>query len=60
MLWARALSKGANRIGSDLLLGLYCTEEMFDTFGKAGMQVTRDDDGQIKEVIDTEHVEVVR
>ena len=31
MLYARCLSKGANRIGSDLLLGLYCTEELFDT-----------------------------
>ena len=30
MLFARCLSKGGNRIGADLLLGLYTTEEMVD------------------------------
>jgi hypothetical protein len=34
MLYARCLAKGANRIGADLLLGLYTTEEMADTFLK--------------------------
>lgn len=57
MLWARCLSKGANRIGADLLLGLYSTEEMFDTFG-SNLNVKRDDDGQITEVI-TEDAVVV-
>lgn len=50
MLWARCLSKGANRIGADLLLGLYSAEEMFDTFG-SNLQVKRDEDGQITEVV---------
>ncbi|HEY4062298.1 MAG TPA: hypothetical protein VGM30_10380 [Puia sp.] len=53
MLWARCLSKGANRIGSDLLLGLYSTEEMFDVFG-CNTKVKRDEDGHIVEVVDTE------
>ena len=53
MLWARALSKGANRIGPDLLLGLYSAEEMFDVFG-GNIKVKRDEDGQITEVVDAE------
>jgi hypothetical protein len=51
MLWARCLSKGANRIGADLLLGLYTVEEMVDTFLNEN-QVKRNEDGTIAEVID--------
>lgn len=51
MLYARCLAKGANRIGADLLLGLYTAEEMADTFLKEN-QIRRNDDGTIAEVID--------
>lgn len=51
MLWARCLSKGANRIGSDLLLGLYTVEEMVDTFLNEN-QVKRNEDGTVETVID--------
>ena len=57
MLYARCLSKGANRIGADLLLGLYTVEEMADTFLKEE-QVKRNEDGTISEVIDTNYTEV--
>ncbi len=56
MLWARCLSKGANRIGQDLLLGLYSTDEMFDVLDTSSMRVKRDDDGTITEI--TPHEEV--
>lgn len=53
MLFARCLSKGANRVGADLLLGLYCTEELFDSFPQQqNSQVRRDEDGQIIEIIE--------
>ena len=52
MLFARCLAKGANRIGPDLLLGLYTTEELTDTFNVNEKQITRDEDGLIKEVLD--------
>jgi len=51
MLYARCLSKGANRIGADLLLGLYTAEEMADTFLNE-KQVNRNEDGTIAEVIE--------
>jgi hypothetical protein len=51
MLYARCLAKGANRIGADLLLGLYTAEEMADTFLKEN-QIRRNEDGTIAEVID--------
>lgn len=51
MLWARCISKGANRIGPDLLLGLYTVEEMADTFLSEN-QVKRNEDGSIAEIID--------
>lgn len=51
MLFARCLSKGANRIGADLLLGLYTAEEMADTFLNE-KQVNRNEDGTIAEVIE--------
>ena len=57
MAYARALSKGANRIGADLLMGLYSTDEMFDTFDKGDIKVKRDEDGTILEVIETEYTE---
>jgi hypothetical protein len=52
MLWARTLSKGANRVGSDLLLGLYCTEEVYDTFGTGKENVKRDEEGTIVEILE--------
>jgi len=58
MLYARCLAKGANRIGADLLLGLYMTEELTDTFIKDERNIKRNDDGTVAEVIDTEHTEV--
>jgi hypothetical protein len=51
MFYARCLAKGANRIGADLLLGLYTAEEMADTFLKEN-QIRRNEDGTIAEVID--------
>jgi hypothetical protein len=51
MLYARCLSKGANRIGADLLLGLYSTDELFDSIAPH-TKVKRDDDGTIVEVLD--------
>jgi hypothetical protein len=57
MLYARCLAKGANRIGADLLLGLYTAEEMADTFLKES-DVKRNDDGTIAEVINVTATEV--
>ena len=58
MLYARCLAKGANRVGSDLLLGLYMTEELTDSFNIPEIAVKRNDDGTIKEIIDVTHTEV--
>lgn len=58
MLYARCLAKGANRIGADLLLGLYTAEEMADTFISNESQIKRNEDGSIAEVIDTTYQEV--
>jgi hypothetical protein len=58
MLYARCLAKGANRIGADLLLGLYMTEELTDSFNIPETAVKRNEDGTIKEVIDVTHTEV--
>lgn len=52
MLFARCLSKGANRIGADLLLGLYTTEEMTDALNISENNIKRNDDGMIAEIID--------
>jgi hypothetical protein len=57
MLWARCLAKGANRIGADLLLGLYTIEEMTDSLNVPESAIKRDDDGTIK-TINIEHTEV--
>lgn len=57
MLYARCIAKGANRIGADLLLGLYTAEEMADTFLKES-DVKRNDDGTIAEVINVEATEI--
>jgi hypothetical protein len=59
MLWARCLSKGATRVGQDLLLGLYSTDEMFDAMGNSKTRVIRDEDGQITSVVEVEHEVVV-
>lgn len=47
MLWARCLSKGANRVAADLLLGLYSSDELFDSFDVSEKHVKRDEDGTI-------------
>lgn len=47
MLWARCLAKGANRIGSDLLLGLYTIEELADSFNIPEKNIKREEDGTI-------------
>lgn len=52
MLWSRCLSKGGNRVASDLLLGLYSVDELYDVFGHSKMEVKRDEDGTILEIID--------
>jgi hypothetical protein len=57
MLYARCIAKGANRIGADLLLGLYTAEEMADTFLKES-DVRRNDDGTIAEVINVDATEI--
>lgn len=58
MLYARCLAKGANRIGSDLLLGLYAVEELADSFSINESHIRRNEDGSIASIIDTEHTEV--
>lgn len=58
MLYARCLAKGANRIGADLLLGLYTAEEMADTFIQNENQIKRNEDGSIAEIVDIPHQEV--
>lgn len=59
MLWARCLAKGANRIGSDLLLGLYTIEELTDSFNISEKNIKRNEDGTVAEVIeDIPHTEV--
>ena len=58
MLYARCLAKGANRVGSDLLLGLYMTEELTDSFNIPEIAVKRNEDGTIKEIVDVTHTEV--
>jgi hypothetical protein len=57
MLYARCLAKGANRIGQDLLLGLYTAEEMTDSLNVPETQIKRNEEGEI-ETIDTTHEEV--
>lgn len=58
MLYARCLAKGANRIGSDLLLGLYLTDELFDAFNGGEHMVKRDEDGNITQIVDVPHEEI--
>lgn len=58
MLYARCIAKGANRIGSDLLLGLYTIEELTDSFNMNENHIKRAEDGTIVEIIDTPHTEV--
>jgi hypothetical protein len=58
MLYARCLAKGANRIGSDLLLGLYVIEEMTDSLNIPEFNIKRNEDGTIAAVEDVPHQEV--
>lgn len=58
MLYARCLAKGANRIGADLELGLYNTDELADAFNVSETLIRRNEDGTIKEIIDVPHTEV--
>lgn len=60
MMYARALSKGATRVGQDLLMGLYSTDEMFDALDNGKMKVARDEDGQITSIIEEATHEVVK
>ena len=58
MLFSRCLSKGANRVGPDLLLGLYTTEELADVFLNE-KDIKRNEDGTIAEItVDVPHTEV--
>jgi len=50
MLYARCLSKGANRIGQDLLMGLYTTEELSDALNIQESNIIRSEDGLITEI----------
>lgn len=52
MLYARTLAKGANIVAPDLLLGLYSTDELFDSFNLEEDKVKRDEDGYIDAIID--------
>lgn len=59
MLYARCLAKGANRIGADLLLGLYMVEELADSFSINESHIRRNEDGTIAAIVeDTEAKEV--
>jgi len=51
MLYARCLTKGANRIGQDLTMGLYSTDEMVDAIGDE-KKVIRGEEGFVESVID--------
>ena len=57
MFWARCFTLGATRVGSDLLLGLYNTDEMFDALGLDEDMVVRNEKGEILNVIDTDYKE---
>lgn len=57
-MFARCLSKGANRIGSDLLLGLYSTDEILDITNIPETHILRNDDGSVKDIIDVPSEEV--
>lgn len=57
MFWARCFTLGATRVGSDLLLGLYNTDEMFDALGLDEDMVVRNEKGEILSVIDTDYKE---
>jgi len=60
MLFARCLAKGANRVGQDLLLGLYMTEELTDSFNVRESAIRRNEDGTISEIIEDAAHEVVK
>ena len=51
MLYARCLSKGANRIGADFMMGLYSADEIFDTVNDPKLIATRDEEGFVNNVI---------
>ncbi len=59
MLFARCLSKGANRIAPDFLLGLYMTDELTDSFNISEDKIKRSEDGTVENVTeDITHTEV--
>lgn len=59
MLFARCVAKGANRIGPDLLLGLYMTEELTDSFNVPENKIKRNEDGTVADVTeDVAHTEL--
>ena len=54
MFWARCFTTGATRIGSDLLLGLYGADEMFDALNLDEDMVIRDEKGEIVKIVDSD------
>jgi hypothetical protein len=50
MLFARCLARGANRIGADLMLGLYMAEEIADAFRVDENLIKRNEEGFIEEI----------
>jgi len=58
MYWARCFTTGATRIASDLLLGLYGTDEIFDSMEFDENMVIRDEKGNIVQIVeDTDYKE---
>lgn len=54
MMYSRCLTKGARRIGADIILGLPSADELFDSFNMKENQVKRDDNGNIiAAIVDT-------
>lgn len=60
MLYARCLSKGANRIGADLLLGLYTIEELADSFNIDENKIKRAEDGTIQAIDESATSQVIK
>lgn len=52
MCWARCFTIGANRIGADLMLGFYSSDEIADSFGADESTVVRNEKGEIIGVVD--------
>lgn len=58
MMYSRCLTKGARRIGADIIMGLYSPDELYDSFNMKENQVKRDTDGNIiATIVDTNYEE---